>query len=72
MTWSKRYLKFKLQSGVQLKLCPHGMINEWDAKWMRITNNKTKNQHDLIKQINMTWLNNFSWFNIINECGLVK
>jgi len=30
------------------------------------------NQHDLIKHINMTWLNNYSWFNKINEYGLIK
>jgi len=43
------------------------MINEW--KLLIIT---LINQHDLIKQINITWLNDFSWFNEINEYAIVK
>ena len=43
------------------------MLNEWELLIIKLNH-----YHDLIKQINMTWLNNFSWFNVINECGLVK
>jgi len=43
------------------------MLSEWELLIIKLNN-----QHDLIKQINMTWLNNFSWFNVINECDLVK
>jgi len=43
------------------------MINEWKLLIIKLIN-----QHDLIKQIIMTWLNDFSWFNEVNEYDLVK
>ena len=47
------------------------ILSQWGDKQTKIINKKINNQHDLIKQINMTWLNDFSWFNEINEYGLV-